>query len=677
MTGGEGRSQGNTGGAGVGGECGSGQKEVEPAEREMRVQTEALMGAMKEVSLTEVAEERQKEENAEVEGEMIEQLGALEEERRKEEENADSAFEDEWSDTWLSPGLTRQNSYLESVPEHDSLSRRSSLLDEELKETLMRRHSKDYRTPLSRRGSALEDDPREPLGRRDSLLEAVLAAKTGGWRGLVRTDSMESGASLTSSVSSSLSSDGSACPCDDCFLGLTDLLLAQPPTRPKKPSNWRKVRNIVQWTPFIQTYKKHKYPWVQLAGHQGNFRAGHKQGTILKKLCPAEEKALEAIMKDILRPYVPRYSGVVEGADGEKYLQLEDLLSNYSLPCVMDIKMGVRTYLEDELAKAREKPKLRKDMYEKMIQIDSKAPTEAEHRAKAVTKPRYMVWRETISSTATQGFRIEGVRRGDGTSSKDFKTTRTREQVLACLSSFLQGYPHVASRYVQQLKSIKMTLEASPFFKAHELIGSSLLFVHNDSSALVRMIDFAKTVPLPRDVNITHRSPWSEGTHEDGYLLGLDNLIDLFSSLQKTLPPPVPLPLTTPNGTVSSNKSPLTPTSPSISSDSTSSSPTSSSSSSSKFSSSSSSFSSSSSSTISTSASFPSAPSTSSTNPAGPGDTGGGGGGDGGGGVTPEGGQEHHYHHSPLSATTTTTTTTTTTSSTSHTHQHPTPTPST
>ena len=26
----------------------------------------------------------------------------------------------------------------------------------------------------------------------------------------------------------------------------------------------------------------------------------------------------------------------------------------------MDIKMGVRTYLEDELAKAREKPKLRK-----------------------------------------------------------------------------------------------------------------------------------------------------------------------------------------------------------------------------------------------------------------------------------------------------------------------------
>ncbi|KAK3880192.1 hypothetical protein Pcinc_015292, partial [Petrolisthes cinctipes] len=301
------------------------------------------------------------------------------------------------------------------------------------------------------------------------------------------------------------------------------------------PSNWRKVRNIVQWTPFIQTYKKHKYPWVQLAGHQGNFRAGYKQGTILKKLCPAEEKALEGIMVDILRPYVPRYTGVVEGADGEKYLQLEDLLSSFALPCVMDIKMGVRTYLEDELAKAREKPKLRKDMYEKMTQIDAKAPTEAEHKAKAVTKPRYMVWRETISSTATQGFRIEGVRRGDGTSSKDFKTTRTREQILSCLSSFVQGYPHSITRYIQQLKSIKVTLEASSFFKTHELIGSSLLFVHNDSSALVRMIDFAKTIPLPENVTITHRSPWSEGTHEDGYLLGLDNLVDLFTVLEETM----------------------------------------------------------------------------------------------------------------------------------------------
>ena len=42
-------------------------------------------------------------------------------------------------------------------------------------------------------------------------------------------------------------------------------------------SAWRKVKNVVQWTPFIQTFKTRNYPWVQLAGHSGNFRAGQTQ----------------------------------------------------------------------------------------------------------------------------------------------------------------------------------------------------------------------------------------------------------------------------------------------------------------------------------------------------------------------------------------------------------------
>jgi len=42
------------------------------------------------------------------------------------------------------------------------------------------------------------------------------------------------------------------------------------------------------------------------------------------------------------------------------YLQLQDLLSDFTSPAVMDCKVGVRTYLEEELAKAKENPKLRK-----------------------------------------------------------------------------------------------------------------------------------------------------------------------------------------------------------------------------------------------------------------------------------------------------------------------------
>ncbi len=52
------------------------------------------------------------------------------------------------------------------------------------------------------------------------------------------------------------------------------------------------------------------------------------------------------------------------------------------------------------------------------------------------------------------------------------------------------------------------------------------------------MIDFAKTLPVassdddggssdapPR--TLTHRAPWENGNHEDGYLVGLDSVISI------------------------------------------------------------------------------------------------------------------------------------------------------
>ncbi|XP_052902382.1 inositol-trisphosphate 3-kinase A-like isoform X2 [Anopheles moucheti] len=374
-----------------------------------------------------------------------------------------------------------------------------------------------------------------------SLMEALLAKKIeaasqqtgpGGSR-LIRTDSMDSSSSIGSLGSLILGDD--VCRCDDCLLGIVDLYTIGPKETAsgiKKPSGWRKLRNIVQWTPFFQTYKKQRYPWVQLAGHQGNFKAGPDQGTVLKKLCPKEEKCFKVLMKDVLRPYVPEYKGQVNSEDGEStYIQLQDLLSDFYQPCVMDCKIGVRTYLEEELSKAKEKPKLRKDMYEKMIQIDQNAPTDEEHRAKGVTKPRYMVWRETISSTSTLGFRIEGIKKSDGTSSKDFKTTKSRDQICEAFREFADGFPHAMPKYIQRLKAIRATLEYSEFFKSHEVIGSSLLFVHDRHKASVWLIDFAKTVALPESVAITHDSKWKVGNHEDGYLIGINNLIDIFSEV--------------------------------------------------------------------------------------------------------------------------------------------------
>ncbi|XP_043536937.1 inositol-trisphosphate 3-kinase C-like [Chiloscyllium plagiosum] len=294
--------------------------------------------------------------------------------------------------------------------------------------------------------------------------------------------------------------------------------------------SWKKLKTMVHWSPFVVSFKK-RYPWVQLAGHAGNFKAGD-YGKILKKYCECEHQCLESLMKDsLLRPYVPGYYGVVD-KDGDSYNQMDDLLSEFDSPSIMDCKMGVRTYLEEELTKAREKPKLRKDMYEKMIAVDPNAPTQEEHEQKAVLKPRYMQWRETLSSTATLGFRIEGIRKADGSCSTSFKKTRLKEEVMEALKDFVDSNRNILRNYLTRLKELRAALEGSEFFNTHEVVGSSLLFVHDKSElAKVWMIDFGKTVLLPDHGTLNHRVPWVEGNREDGYLWGMDNLINIISQM--------------------------------------------------------------------------------------------------------------------------------------------------
>lgn len=67
-----------------------------------------------------------------------------------------------------------------------------------------------------------------------------------------------------------------------------------------------------------------------------------------------------------------------------------------------------RTFMESEV----KNPVLRKDLYEKMIKLCPDAPTKEEREQQAITKLRYMQFREEESSTAEYGFRIEALRVG-------------------------------------------------------------------------------------------------------------------------------------------------------------------------------------------------------------------------------------------------------------------------
>lgn len=162
--------------------------------------------------------------------------------------------------------------------------------------------------------NSLDSFAHHSVGKPRSLMETLLVAKmeAASLRPLLtRMDSTESAESTGSAASSA--SGNEFCCCDDCLLGIADHFACEecamgrrkvaigrsPPNRagirrqffsatdqstPSTPnpvlivtsfcsqaSGWRKIRNIVQWTPFFQTYKKQRYPWVQLAGHQGRI----------------------------------------------------------------------------------------------------------------------------------------------------------------------------------------------------------------------------------------------------------------------------------------------------------------------------------------------------------------------------------------------------------------------
>lgn len=285
---------------------------------------------------------------------------------------------------------------------------------------------------------------------------------------------------------------------------------------------WWRLRTIVH-CPFVASQRR-RLNWVQLAGHKGNFKAA-EEGTILKKFSENEKLCFEGMTGDTLLPFVPGYHGVVE-RDGELFLHMTDLLVNFDLPNVMDCKMGVRTYLEEELVRAREHPKIRRDLYEKMVEVDHDGPTPEEHQQKAVTKPRYMQWRETLSSTHTLGFRIEGIKKADGTCRTNFKKTRSKEDVTQVFRDFVEGNTNITNSYLRKLAEIQQALKMSRFFAKHEVIGSSLLFIHDHTErAQVWLIDFGKTTTLAEGQRLFHNVPWQEGNREDGYLWGLDNLI--------------------------------------------------------------------------------------------------------------------------------------------------------
>lgn len=164
----------------------------------------------------------------------------------------------------------------------------------------------------------------------------------------------------------------------------------------------------------------------------------------------------------LLAPFVPKFSGVVE-SEGKRYLKMQNLMAAFENPNVMDIKMGVRTFVESEVNATA----LRMDLLKKLLDIDPEAATPME-RQNGITKMRYMQFREKQSSSHSLGFRIEAMRVGQR-ANKGFKTLRARSDIIRNMEFYLDGHRHVRDAFIQRLHELRAALMESEFFHYHEV----------------------------------------------------------------------------------------------------------------------------------------------------------------------------------------------------------------
>lgn len=274
-----------------------------------------------------------------------------------------------------------------------------------------------------------------------------------------------------------------------------------------------------------------------ISGHVANFRRDRKKGTLMKMTAASEADMYRKLHDSIsgISKFLPQILSVKAAPGKRVILEMQDLTHNLEQPCMMDIKMGVRTFhLKDAAASA-----FRDDLLQKMLKVDANAATPEDLAAGGVTKLRYLRFREASTTTKELGFRIDALQLAHDVTTSDtlldvneIRTSLTSSAEAAdAICAWVQRRQQLLSAFLAQLLSVRDAVERCDVCMSHALIRTSLLFIYSNAtnSIGVYIIDLAQANDAGS--RLTHRDAWVEHSHEEGYLTGLDNLILIFQSL--------------------------------------------------------------------------------------------------------------------------------------------------
>jgi inositol-hexakisphosphate kinase len=235
----------------------------------------------------------------------------------------------------------------------------------------------------------------------------------------------------------------------------------------------------------------------QAGGHQGAFQ-GAGEGRIAKKVGNNEFVFYTQTLQqhpDVKR-FAPAFYGPQE-KDGNKHIVLADLTAGFSKPCILDVKLGVSSVGED-------------------ASPEKKASMEAKDRG---------------TTTHSLGMRITAMKvyqtdKADYVSlGKAWGKKVTPETMLESLSQFFNNGERLRTElipsYLEKLGEIQEWINEQSQLRFY---SSSVLFIYDgdesNSKVELKMIDFA------------HVHEIQDGGKDDGYIFGLQNLIDHLEKLQ-------------------------------------------------------------------------------------------------------------------------------------------------
>ena len=250
--------------------------------------------------------------------------------------------------------------------------------------------------------------------------------------------------------------------------------------------------------------------------------------------------------------FIAGYHGVGI-VDKIPYIRLDNLLLKKIRAQVLDIKIGTRSFHE-----STENNERKTSYVHYVLDLDPTHTFNQHDLVNGITFDEYRQIINDFTTSARLGFRIEGLSlyNANGTCEKldgDYfkKTVRTNEDIDAFFGTFFMGRRDGYGKVLADLKRLKTALSErkvstfgyflfsrtkistqfkSEWFFQHEMICTSLLIILSDNGNTLKMIDFGKT-KKHTNKRINHDRKWTRGTNEDGFLIGLNNLIGAWSGL--------------------------------------------------------------------------------------------------------------------------------------------------